>query len=194
MLFKKLLRADLSTLTSQLDYVLAAAGDLKRFLLSDSIHWNLGTQQSLSLGGLLLAFHDLRALDMTEETAPRLSEARAEIDKMKTRWKTAWQAKAQQELRSRLHLWKAYIQDLSDGSNSGGSYPADARNRAIADMLLEATGGETGEWQALDEWLKGHFRPGQFIWHEALIALYPQERFWYLYGAIKSSKKLNATD
>lgn len=194
MLFRMRLRADRVALTSQLDYVLAAAGDLKQFLLSDSIHWNLGTQQSLSLGGLLLAFHDLRALEMSEEAAPPLSEARAAIDKMKTRWKTAWQAKAQQELHGRLRLWKAYIQDLSDGSNSGESYPADARNRAIADMLLEATGGETGEWQALDEWLKGHFRPGQFIWDDALISLYPPERFWYLYGAIKSSKKLHASD
>jgi hypothetical protein len=184
----------MSSVNSQLDYISAAAGDLKRFLLSDLIYWNLGVQQSLSLGGLLLAFHDLRALENSDESAARLSEAKTEIEKIQNRWKTAWQAKAQQELRSRLQLWKAYIQDLSNGSDPGENYAVEVRNRAIADLLSESLGGQDYAWYALDEWLKSHFQPSQFIWDESLAELYPQGRFWYLYGWIRGSEKLHTPD
>lgn len=175
----------MSLLENRLAYASDAVAEIKSFLLSDSLHWNLGRRRSLSLGGLQLAMHELPALaeQMSKEQAAAYATIRAQLESVAARWESAWNAKARRELRNRWQLWGAYLRDLSEGSEVIEDYREQVRNRAIADLLSESAAMEDQRRSAMDEWLKANFSPGAFIWESQLQNRYPPARFWYLYGS-----------
>lgn len=182
---------------SDLQFVEACAPELEAYLLASGIYWPLAQPKGLTalprltLGGLLLALRRLSAveLDLPAPQAVRLTRARTEIETERLRWTAAMGAKMALEMRARLNLWRAYLDDLSESpARSADLYPAEVRQRATLQLL--ATAPETGPlpaearqaMQALDARLREIFAAGSFVWEEQLAPAFSPPEYWFLYG------------
>jgi hypothetical protein len=143
----------------------------------------------LSLGTLLLTADSLSA---RSDELPAAEVAAWEG--ARTRWHAqavshaaAVEAKARAELPHRLNLWRSFLQDLEEKPSEAGTYRAEVRHRVMIERLTEALGGRTGpdgmaSLGVLDERLRRRFLARPFVWESSLRKVYPESRFWYLYG------------
>jgi hypothetical protein len=166
--------------------------ELEEYLLSPELFWPLGSrnpaisEDRLTLGNLLLCLDHLNALrqdwDIHAETHFRKLELIWEQSLEK--WKSAIVNKAEQEVRSRMNLWQAYLHDVDEGRASQFDYHREVRNRVILERLFdldvprEAWGKELN---AADRLQRSFIEPDEFIWSAHLQSQYPRERFWFLY-------------
>jgi len=145
--------------------------------------------QDLSLGSLLLAADTLSVL------GPGLDPLRrGEWERARTSWEAAQaahpgglSAKARAELPHRLNLWKAYLQDLAEKPADASAYAVEVRHRVLLDRLADVAGGRPDPsparaLEAADRTLRSWMIAGPFVWAPPLVAAYPRQRFWYLYG------------
>jgi len=181
---------------SDLQFVEACAPELEAYLLASAIYWplpqpkGLTTLPRLTLGGLLLALRRLSAveLDLPAPQAARLTRARTHIETERLRWTAAMGAKMALEMRARLDLWRAYLDDLSESPASNADlYPTEVHQRAMLQLL--ATAPETGPlpaearqaMQALDARLRKMSAAGSCVWEEQLAPAFSPPEYWFLY-------------
>ncbi len=165
--------------------------ELSDYLLSDAPTWRLSGSSDfpqLSPGSYLL-------------TRARLSAApdqRAEIDSLTqqggallTKWAVTSEKKAAADLRQRVNLWQAYLNDLRESpASTAERYKSDVTQRVAAALLLSqfprlSDSPDSKRLPMLDSQLRPRFRPGPFLWAAELQPAFPPEEFWFLYGNVK---------
>jgi len=163
----------MSKLDQDLQYLDASLSELQDYLLSKVLYWTLSASSSLpplTLGGLLLA---------RQRLGPRADAQAAQIESLRSKWRTAWDAKASHEVRARGDLWRNYLQDYRESPGSYVSeYAQQIRNRAMIVLLGE-------ESDPLDESVKSMFVAGDFVWESECAGYFPRDVFWFLYGKLK---------
>ena len=179
----------------------AMCEDLEPYLQSPELYWPVSARlpaevppaPRLSLGTLQLTLDELGAqrasLSPTQETRRLKLDSRLEA--ARGRHGAALQRKALAEQGSRLRLWRAYLDDLTDGGGSRQDYAGEVRNRLIASRLA-VWAASPSQATAMGEGSAGHdralraiFQPGEFVLDERLRSVYPSEEFWYLYGGVR---------
>ena len=163
----------MSKLDQDLRYLDASLRELQDYLLSKVLYWSLSASSSLpplTLGGLLLA---------RQRLGPRADAQAAQIEAIRSKWRTAWDAKASHEVRARGDLWKNYLQDYRESPESYISeYAQQVRNRAMLALLGE-------ESDPLDEFVESMFVAGDFVWESECAGYFPRDAFWFLFGKLK---------
>ena len=171
----------------------AMIAELQPYLESDVLFWQvqpnaLGSRMpKLTIGGLL------EALIWAEAGgAPGMAALRQTLNSVKALHRDRYLARAEQETRSRLNTWSGYLDDYHRAPNdAAGDYPHEVRSRLKVELLLmelehEKRGGaERLRATALDEIVRGSWKPGAFIWDGALTPFFPSDRFWWLYGKLR---------
>lgn len=155
---------------------------LQDYLLSNELYWPLsGSLPRLTLGSLLLA------LARTEVIQPESAEKyRQQVEIVRVKWRTAWEKKAAREMANRLRLWSQFLLEyyVSALEQNADLYPAEARGRAILQLLLREVpdAPEIASLAELDAILKPRLAAGSFLWENKLQAAFPESDFWFLYG------------
>ncbi len=202
------------TASYDLQYLRAGLDQLESYLLSKDIYRLLGVQPAhgqppypqLTLGWLLLA--RLRAQATAQNSADRLELERLsqQLDAMRSRWRSAWGAKAQAEVRTRLNLWRDFLEEYrNDPAANFDRFAYEVNRRVLLELLIPEAAGLTASpsfeanlqaLAGLDGWLKSVFIPGAFIWENLLVSSFPQAIYWYLYGKlpdrVENNKKVSA--
>ncbi len=181
-----------------LGYMEAAIDLLEKYLLSKQIYWKMIASTppgdppfpSLTIGGLLLAQTRTRARQLNSKQNQRLIQLDGEIDRVRSKWRTAWENKAQDEYRSRLNLWRDFLEEFrQEPEDNIDRYTYEVGRRVMLHLLDGETGGIPPSEQqilaGLDNILSGLLVPGEFIWEEELAAGFSRDEFPYLYGTLK---------
>jgi hypothetical protein len=170
--------------------------ELESYLLTSEVFWALSKRTlgsiplpRLTLGGLMLILDELTAQtpEMKPKQKMRHERMLRKYDRTSLKWRVALEKKAVRELNSRLNLWRAYIQDVEEQSESIMDYPQEVRNRVMIEHLMNTIGShldlkvEIQAINALDHRIKDFVIPGKFLWDDPLQNIYPQEDFPYLY-------------
>lgn len=183
--------------TPEKDYAFfqAGVGELVDYLLSGELFWQLSVREAdlprLTIGGLLLARARLRARLASPVNRADLTALEGQLDTIRSKWRSAWERKAGREVHARLDLWHNYLTD--DRQSPGkytGMYPQEVRWRVMLQLLSSEFSWSPGEQEilsSLDGVLKSHWLPGEFIWEADLMADFPQQEYWFMYGKIKRS-------
>ena len=162
---------------------------LEAYLLSKELYWHSGVHTKdftqVTLGAMLLVRERLKGW-----RTPGLADLSTQMDGIRLKWRSAWDAKASREVRARSELWKDVLAEARHASaESARQYPYQVRLRAILSLLLEDTRQATPEsLTALDAELRRMLQSGAFVWDKSLEWNFPQESFWFLYGAITQEK------
>jgi len=162
--------------TSEISFLQAGLGQLKDYLLSNEIFWNVGGSQQLTLGNLLLAKEFL-------EGAGELPAADAkQLAALKKEWRSAWEKKAEKEFASRLRQWANFLGELGEQREPSTAYYAtEARLRALLELLAGETPGLRGQLAAPDSQLKALTESGDFVWGDESKAAFPKGKYWFLW-------------
>jgi hypothetical protein len=189
------------TAAYDLRYLQAGLDQLESYLLSNDLYRPIGLQAArgetpyppLTLGWLILARLRAQAAAQANAQTPaerlELERLSAQIDALRSRWRSAWGDKAQAEFRARLNLWRDFLEEYrKDPAANYDRYAYEVNRRVLLELLTqEATQLPEADQQALaglDGWLQAVFTPGAFIWEPLLTPSFPQPTFWYLYGKL----------
>ncbi len=150
---------------------------LKDYLLSNEIFWNIGSDPQLTLGNLLLAEAQLKAAG---------GDNKAEIAAQKKEWHSAWQNKAKREFASRLRQWTQYIAELAEHpSRYSVQYKTEVRVRTLLELLADEVPGLSSQLTAPDAQLKALTASGEFVWGADAEGTFPKGRYWFLWVKVK---------
>ncbi len=154
-----------------IEFLEAAIPELQTYLLSQELYYPLGNQlPRLTLGAVLLGVARLGL---------RAEPLRVKVEAAQERWRSAWQAKAEREVKARSSLWMQYLEEYRDDSRNGSKlYPQNVRHRAMLTLLGESA-------HETDALLKSVFVEGAFVWEKEIAENFPREPFWYLFGTLK---------
>lgn len=166
------------------------------YILSSEIFWPLSKKRigemvlpRLTLGGLTLAFDELTAQmpQMNPKQVRHHERTIRAFDHLSTKWRAAIEKKASQELKARINIWRAYLQDVEEQTRLIQDYPREVRTRVMISHLsdiLKST-PDFDSWKEtinyLDQSLDDFIVPGEFLWDDPLQDVYPKEKFPYLY-------------
>ncbi len=175
-------------------FLAAAVPDLKSFLLSNNVYWNLSLKASdgmppypqFSLGWLLLYRRSLSAADLK----PEWKEVLDAIDDARTHWRSAWAKKSAREFGVRLNEWSRFINEArADPAANRSRYRYEVQRRTILTLLKneadEIPGEQVSLLTGLDTVLRGNLKPGPFIQDAVFQPAFPENEFWFLYSELR---------
>lgn len=178
-----------------LRYLQAGASVLENYLLSGELFWPVGSRPPanepafprLTLGGLLLARQRLSGRTLDKAQQAELTRIDQQLEVTRTRWKTAWGQKAGREFRSRLNLWRDFLEEYRQNPyGNSDRYSYEVRLRVMLHLLREGVdaipSAEIELLAGLDQLLHALLAPGEFIWEAGLQDAFPHSTYWYLYG------------
>jgi hypothetical protein len=187
----------MTDLERELRITSASAGDLKAYLLSDTLYWPLSDAGPASfpyplgtIGGLLLR---LRKLEAARDQLSPDQYARFQVTSDKARdalaaWIVQREQKAAREIKARLQTWSAFLDDLSaDLSRFPSEYATQVEGRTIIMMLFPLAGkaadgkGYAARLDGLDGRLKAVTIGGEFVWDAIFAPGFPRNEHWWLY-------------
>ncbi len=185
----------MQVLENDLAFLQASTPVLEEYLLSDILYYPVtgqhgrqltGDTTRLTLGNLLLSQKRLSSAILAGDASAEFNQYSRQVEKTHSQWRSRWEIKIQQEIPNRLRLWKNYLSEWAEGSNSkAGDYPYNVRLRVILELLMSETSAllvqEKSLLHSLDQRLKGKGAPGQFVWDESFTSYFPADKFWYLY-------------
>jgi len=173
---------------------LAVLGD---YLLSSEVFWPIGVLASegepalpqLTMGGLLLTVAFLRALPLVSEQRERFERLDAQLEAVRRRWQVAWGRKCQQSFRTRLRMWRNFLEEFREQpTENADRYTYEVKWRVMLHLLKEEAQpmepAELNLLAALDSLLRHHLTAGWFVWDEELAAGFPPGEYWFLYGRL----------
>jgi hypothetical protein len=194
----KQLSCKMPSVEYDLGYLETAAELLEKYLLSKEIYWKMNASSppgerrypSLTLGGLLLVLERLQARQLNSIQDERKIMVENKIHPIRMKWRTAWGGKAREEYRSRINLWRNYLEEFrQDPKGNFDRYQYEVSRREMLNLLSqEADDIPAAQKQmlaGLDRILEGLMVPGDFIWDESLTAGFPPEEHPYLYLRLK---------
>jgi len=168
---------------------------LESYLLADAAYWPMDIKSPsgeppypmLTLEGLLLSRQRLLAYwgyPTDESRAMKLSLA---LDNIKNHWKVAWENKSARAYKTRLTMWRNYLEEYWGSPESHADrYAYEVRLRVFLTLLSNSNRmvdpSKDGLLTRLDGFLKSVLKPGIFIWGDDTKAGFPLEDYWYLYG------------
>lgn len=179
-------------------YLEAAVGLLEDYLLAKDTYWKLNTSSpagepgypTLTLGTLQLVEARLQARQLSAEQDQIFSRLQLDIERIRSKWRTAWGNKAKEEFRSRLDLWRNYLEDFRrDPQGNFDRYRYEVSRRVMLKFLAADAAdipiSQRELLAGLDRILEGMMVPGEFIWDEELASGFPPESFPYLYRSLR---------
>ena len=177
-----------------LGYLETAVELLEGYLLSKEIYWKMiassppgePSYPSLTLGGLLLAQTRIESHQLSPSQEGRKLRLRNEIERVRTKWRTAWENKAREEFRSRLDLWQNFVEEFrNDPDGNYDRYNYEVSRRVMLHLLAqEAPEIPITQQQllaGLDRILEGLLVPAGFIWDQELAAGFSPDIYPHLY-------------
>ncbi len=187
------------TIEYDLRYLESGLLDLEGYILSQELYWPVGASAPaggppyprLTLGNLLQSQARLRAHRLAPDQSAGLARLEKRMEETRTRWLSAWRQKTQREFAVRLNLWRDYLEDYRQNpSENVDRYAYEVNRRVILDLLEPQAGSippaESEMLSGLDRLLRGIFIPGKFIWDAEIKGGFPAEKYWYLYGRLKT--------
>lgn len=152
-------------------YLSAGVPELENYLLSRELYYPLSLSlPQLTLGGILLSLTRM---------GTQAAKFEVQVEAIRSKWRTAWDAKSSREVRARSELWSNYLKEYRADPKMGVRlYSQNVRYRAMLSLL-----GQTEEDS--DAFLKSVFKEGKFVWEEECAPNFPHKTFWYLYGTLK---------
>lgn len=167
-------------------YLEAGIPELQDYLLSDELYWPITARgydmPRLTIGSLLLSKVRLAA------RGERIEALQARLDAVRSKWRVAWETKADREFKSRFGLWNNYLTDYRQNPEShADAYSHEVRYRAMLQLLLGELSSPPPEQEALsqlDSVLRTGLSPGEFIWEAGLQPGFPRDEYWFLYGKL----------
>ncbi len=186
-----------ASLQFDLGYIQATIEELGAYLLSDELFWSLSGHTSpegtaypkLTLGGVLLALARSRARADSPQITSTVDRLDNRLGAVQSRWRVAWEKKANWEFRSRLGQWGNYLDEVQRHPQEHAAYYAyEVRLRVFLALLILRT-EQIAESEAdllakLDQKLRAQFVPGAFLWEHDLRAGFPEDSFWFLWGKL----------
>jgi hypothetical protein len=144
---------------------------LENYLLSQELYYPIGSHlPPLTLGGILLALARMGA---------RAEQFRAPAEALRSKRRSAWEAKATREVKARSELWLNYLAEYRDDPKTGARlYSQNVRYRAMLTLLGQPADDADG-------FVKSVFKEGDFVWEEECAPNFPREAFWFLFGTLK---------
>jgi hypothetical protein len=171
---------------------------LEDYLLAKEIYWKMNTSSppgepgfpALTLGGLLLAKSRISGRQLTAPKDERRSKLIIEIDRIQLKWRTAWRNRAKEEYRSRLDLWRNFLEEFRrDPQGNFDRYGYEINRRVMLQLLSEDLPDIPISQQellaGLDRVLKGMMVRGDFVWDNELAEGFPPDSFPYLYLTLR---------
>ena len=181
-----------------LKLVRAMLEEFEDYLLSDELFWPLDPSAlqgqpplpRLTPGGLFLAFDELNAQSTAMTPVERAEHQKLErqMQRVFQKWPEAAGRKAAREMHSRFSLWKAYVNDLLEREDHPDNYAYEVRQRVIFERIIQLAARQPDSQATIeaihpiDASLQTYFKTGEFIWDPCLRRLYPEDRYWFLYG------------
>ena len=152
-------------------YLEAGVPQLQNYLLSHELYYPLSFElPQLTLGGILLSAQRMGA---------QAGELAAQVEFIRSRWQSAWEAKASREVKARSGLWLNFLSDYRRDPKAGVRlYPQNIRYRAMLTLLGKVE-------DESDVLLKSVFSEGGFVWEAECAPNFSRETFWYLFGTLK---------
>jgi hypothetical protein len=187
----------MTDLERELRFASIMAGDLKEYLLSDTLYWSLSHPGPTSLpyplgtiGGLLLRLRRLEAASdqLSPDQYTRLEEAKNKSSDLLQAWPIQREAKAVREIKARLQTWSAFLDDLSaDIQRFNSEYATQAEGRSVLALLFPVAGhaadgqGFGARLNGLDDRLHMLVGSGDFVWDPIFETGFPRAEFPWLY-------------
>lgn len=165
---------------ANLRWLQAAVPQLKDYLLSNEIFWNLGFDPQLTLGNLLLAEVQVKASGAGDK------KLLTEITEQKKEWHSAWEKKAKREFASRLRQWTQYLSELAEHhARYAAQYKTEVRVRTLLELLAGEAPSLNSQLTAADSMLKALTVSGDFVWAADGEGAFPKGKFWFLWVRVK---------
>jgi hypothetical protein len=173
----------------------AGVTELKKYLLSKELFWpiHLGKPSGhapypqLTIGNLLFYLKRAEACSENTHSKSRLLKINNKLIAVSSKWRNAWEEKAEKEFNSRLRQWQKYLKEFSKEDRfSLGNYSAEIKVRVLLELLSEEISTDKKiELKIFDYSFKSDLKAGEFIWTEEYASGFPKEKYWYLYGELK---------
>jgi hypothetical protein len=180
--------------------VIAKMGDtFNHYVLSDMLYMSVEggifssvNMPQLTIGAFLLRLRRLNqlrdALNSSQEAT--LDKALSQYDAVRKEWTLHYEEKMEREAQSRLKAMSNFFRECRENIKTCSSaYLVEASRRTIIEELVIALDEQRVESahlksriQHTDNELRSWVTTGEFLWSDMLLPLYPQERFWWLYG------------
>ncbi len=159
------------TNSQDIQYLSAGVPELENYLLSKELYYPIGgSLPQLTLGGILLSL---------ARAGTNAAKYARQVEATRSKWRAAWEAKAEREVRARSDLWMNYLAEYREDRKTGARlYSQNVRYRAMLSLLGQANHDS-------DSFLRGNFKEGKFVWEEECAPNFPREIFWYLFGSIQ---------
>ena len=175
----------MSTLGKDIAYFQEGIESLEAYLLSNELFWPLkANQPRLTVGGMLLASQRLKARLSFGEWGSRLEQ----IDRVRLKWRSAWERKAGREVHARFDLWRNFLDDVRRSEADADRYSQQVEYRVMLQLLrdkLTVPVPDLDALDALDQLLHTIWLRGDFVWDADLQSVFPESEFWFLYGRLK---------
>lgn len=167
---------------------------LESYLLSDTLFWNLSVSSqighnypNLTIGGLLLFQKYAGSLIETEFQRNSYRKIETQFEAFRTNWRVAWGRKTTWEFQSRLRQWGHVLTEIrKDSDKNIPYYRYEVRTRVILSLLQpeisEINPAYLDQLENQDAQLRLLLNPGVFIWDAALVAAFPEDDYWFLWG------------
>jgi hypothetical protein len=191
------------SLEYDLRYVQAALEVLDQYLLSDEVFWPIGVNPPagepdyprLTLDGLLLARLRSVAHSISTEQKEEVERIISNLDLHRSKWRVAWEKKADQCYRVRARMWGDFLWEYQDNPQENADrYAYEVRLRVMLNLLKLEIGSqnpaEVELLNSLDDYLRKVLVPGGFIWEAEIQAGFPSNEYWYLYGNLPRSVQM----
>lgn len=187
--------------TQEFEYLDYALDELEDYLLSDELFWPVtirpsggGSFLKLTLGNLLLSLKKLQALSAGRQLTPaqesELRRIEQAVEAVRRKWQVAWETRAGREFKSRFDQWGNLLTDIKkDYERQAPYYQHEVRLRVLLELLEPHADPEDidgYELDAMDAFLRGMLKQGEFLWDPALKPSFPQDEYWFLYGSLSS--------
>ena len=176
----------------RLHFLQAGIGDLESYLLSDVLYWQLpgpASRQRLTPGGLLLELTQIESQVEPTWQASEIRSIQSSLDRIRLEHRSAWERKIQQEIKARLQLWKAYLEEYRQNPDEQAAYyPKEVKWRVLLQLLLKEFPDpmvQAGSLFDLDKMVQSNWLPGNFLWEPYLMNAFQQPDYWFLYGRLK---------
>lgn len=181
-----------------LGYLETAGELLEKYLLSKEIYWKMNVSSppgepgypSLTLGSILLSQQRLDSRSLPSHQEGRKMRLLKKIGQVRLKWRTAWGGKAREEFRSRLDLWRNYLEEFrQDPEGNIDRYSYEIGRRVMLQLLAqEADSIPAAQEQllgGLDRILDGLMLPGDFVWDDSLSGGFSPADYPYLYYRLR---------
>jgi hypothetical protein len=180
-----------------LRFLRAGIDELERYLLAGDVYWPSGASAPagepaypmLTLSGLFLARLRLEAAQLSPAQQSELGRLSNQMDATRSHWRSAWGKKATAEYRARLTLWNNFLDEYRKRPPAHHDrYAFEVTRRVqlelLGDEALELPAALPVALHGLDLIVKTLLVGGAFVWEASLAPVFPETRYWFLYGSL----------